>query len=131
MENCFEEFACFNCDNNIGDGCAVDNEAYNDISSEDCPDFIPIQNDQNEEEESTEVNLNSVCFVCDRNYGDRCALFNPLYNKVRFPDECPDFAHTPECDEDQNEFSPTDDIDEDSIDDINDQNDRLDHLNNH
>ena len=128
MGNSYEEFACFNCDNNLDDGCAVNNEAYNDISSEDCPDFIPVQN---EEEEPTEVNLDSACFICNRNYGDRCALFSPLYNKIRFPDECPDFAHIPECDEDQIEFSPTDDNDEDRNDAINDQNDRLEYLNNH
>lgn len=128
MENCFEEFACFSCDNNLGDNCAVDNEAYNDFSSEDCLDFIPVQN---EEEEPTEVNLDSVCFICDRNYGDRCALFSPLYNDVSFPDECPDFVNIVENDEESMEFPSTDDTDEDRIDAINDQNDRLDYLNNH
>lgn len=99
MEDCFEEYACFNCDNNLDDSCAVNNEAYNDISSEDCPDFIPIQNDQDEEEEPTEVNLNSACFICGRNYGNRCALFNTLFNKIRFPDECHDFVNIIEQDE--------------------------------
>ena len=128
MENCFEEFACFNCDNNLGDGCAVNNEAYNDISSEDCPDFIPVQN---EEEEPAEVNWDSVCFICDHNYNDRCTLFSPLYNKVRLPDDCPDFRNFIDNNEESMDSPSADDIDEDKIDAINDQNDRLDYLNNH
>lgn len=128
MENYYEEFACFNCDNNLGDSCAVNNEAYNDISSEDCPDFFPVQN---EEEEPAEVNLDSVCFICNRNFGDRCALSSLLYNKVRLPDECPGFVNIIENDEESEDSPSADDIDEDRIDAINDQNDRLDYLNNH
>ncbi len=82
-------------------------------------------------EEYVDLDMNNACSICNKNYGDRCALSSPLYNKIRYPKDCPGFAIIIENDEESVDSSLADDIDEDKIDAINDQNDRLDYLNNH
>ena len=82
-------------------------------------------------EEYVDMDLNNACSICDRNFGDRCALSCLLYNKVRLPDECPDFMNFIDNNDESIDSKSADDNDEDRIDAINDQNDRLDYLNNH
>lgn len=82
-------------------------------------------------EEYVDMDMNNACSICDKNYGNRCTLFSHLYNKVRLPDDCPDFRNFIDNNEESMDSPSADDTDEDMIDAINDQNDRLDYLNNH
>lgn len=120
-------YYCLNCFNNLDNYCTKDNEEYYmKTQSKECADYCAINSNEDEELEVT-----SACSFCDHNYEKTCSLFNPFYRKIRYPEDCKDFAYSSECDETPMESSSTDDIIiEDDIDHNNDENDRIDYLTN-